>query len=70
MRAGMRGFEMRGEQVQHFALGLAGAVFLDKDLFRDLRVKPLLFGQIRQQEVVDLDPAIEFERLQPDGEES
>ena len=69
MRAGVCAFEMRDEQVQHLALGVTRGVFLDKDLFGDLRVKPLLLGEMRQQELVDLDPAIEFERLQPDGEE-
>ena len=49
VRDGMRRFEMGDEQVEHFALSVTGGVFLDKDLFRDFRVEPLLFGELRQQ---------------------
>ena len=52
--------KMRDEQVQHLALGVARAVFLDEDLFRYFRIEPLLFGQMRQEKFIDLDPAIEF----------
>ncbi|GLS38231.1 hypothetical protein GCM10010869_38250 [Mesorhizobium tianshanense] len=59
---------MRAEQIEHFALGLTRAVLLDEDPVGDFRIEPPFLGEIGQQMPVDLDPFIEVERLQPDGE--
>ena len=60
---------MRLDQLQHLALRVAGSRLLDKDLVGQFGIEPALLGQIGTEIIVDLQPAVEFERLQADGEQ-
>lgn len=61
--------QVRFEQVEHFALGIARAVFLDEHGAGHFGIEPLLLGEERQEMFVDFDPVGQGKRLQPDGEQ-
>jgi hypothetical protein len=60
--------QVAGDQVRYFLLGRLRAGFGDENLVRHLRVKPAFFLDIGRIMRVDLDPAVEIDRFQADGE--
>jgi hypothetical protein len=60
---------MIGEKIEHFLLRCSRIRFGNENLARHLGVKPALFREMGAMMLVDLDPSVEVERLQTDGEE-